>query len=88
MSAVRSRLVNLLDAHGAERDRVETLAPGLLHDAADCTMHLPVNIGNYTDFYAGIHHATNVGRILRPDNPLLPNYKHLPIAYHGRSRPH
>jgi fumarylacetoacetase len=83
--AVRSRLVNLFDAHGAERGRVEALAPGLLHDAADCTMHLPVNIGNYTDFYAGIHHATNVGRILRPDHPLLPNYKHVPIAYHGRA---
>jgi fumarylacetoacetase len=84
-SAVRSRLVNLLDAHGPERGRVEALAADLLHDATACTMQLPVNIGNYTDFYAGIHHATNVGRILRPDNPLLPNYKHVPIAYHGRA---
>jgi fumarylacetoacetase len=48
-------------------------------------MHLPASIGNYTDFYAGIHHATNVGKILRQDNPLLPNYKHVPIAYHGRA---
>jgi len=46
---------------------------------------LPLEIGDYTDFYAGIHHATNVGRILRPDNPLLPNYKWLPIGYHGRA---
>jgi fumarylacetoacetase len=83
--AVRSRLVNLLDAAGPERSGLESLASDLLHDAADCTMHLPVSIGNYTDFYAGIHHATNVGRILRPDNPLLPNYKHVPIAYHGRA---
>ena len=83
--AVRSRLVSLLDADGGERGRIEGVASDLLHDAADCTMHLPVNIGNYTDFYAGIHHATNVGRILRPDNPLLPNYKHVPIAYHGRA---
>ncbi|HYL22931.1 MAG TPA: fumarylacetoacetase [Burkholderiales bacterium] len=45
---------------------------------------LPVAIGDYSDFYAGIHHATNIGRILRPDNPLLPNYKWLPIGYHGR----
>ena len=41
--------------------------------------------GDYTDFYASIHHATNVGKMFRPDNPLLPNYKHVPIAYHGRS---
>lgn len=82
---VRSRLVNLLDAAGPERSRIESLASDLLHEAADCTMHLPVHIGDYTDFYAGIHHATNVGKILRPDNPLLPNYKHVPIAYHGRA---
>ena len=47
-------------------------------------LHLPARIGDYTDFYAGIHHATNTGRMLRPDNPLLPNYKYMPIAYHGR----
>ncbi len=48
-------------------------------------LFLPVAIGDYTDFYSGIHHATNVGKILRPDNPLLPNYKWVPIGYHGRS---
>ena len=48
-------------------------------------MLLPVKVGDYSDFYTGIHHATNVGRILRPDNPLLPNYKWVPIGYHGRS---
>lgn len=46
---------------------------------------LPASIGNYTDFYASIFHATNVGKLFRPDNPLLPNYKHIPIAYHGRA---
>jgi fumarylacetoacetase len=46
---------------------------------------LPVTIGDYSDFYAGIHHAMNIGRLLRPDNPLLPNYKWVPIGYHGRS---
>jgi fumarylacetoacetase len=46
---------------------------------------LPARIGDYTDFYASVHHATRVGRLLRPDQPLLPNYKWLPIAYHGRS---
>ena len=47
-------------------------------------MALPAQIGDYTDFYTSIHHATAVGRLLRPDNPLLPNYKWLPIGYHGR----
>ena len=51
---------------------------------ADCVMRLPAVVGDYTDFYASIHHATNMGRMFRPDNPLLPNYKHVPIAYHGR----
>ena len=48
-------------------------------------MYLPAHIGDYTDFYAGIHHAENVGRLFRPDNPLLPNYKWVPIGYHGRA---
>ncbi len=52
----------------------------------DATLHLPVKIGDYTDFYAGIHHAENVGRMFRPDgDPLLPNYKQMPVAYHGRA---
>src|SRR6185369_10699691 len=46
---------------------------------------LPCEIRDYTDFYASIHHATNVGRLFRPDNPLLPNYKWVPVAYHGRA---
>lgn len=48
-------------------------------------MHLPANIGDYTDFYASLHHATRVGKLFRPDNPLLPNYKYVPIGYHGRA---
>ena len=48
-------------------------------------MLLPATIGDYTDFYASVHHATNVGSMFRPDNPLLPNYKWLPVGYHGRS---
>ncbi len=47
-------------------------------------MALPCTIGDYTDFYTGIHHATTVGKLFRPDNPLLPNYKWVPIGYHGR----
>jgi fumarylacetoacetase len=52
---------------------------------AEVEYSLPASIGDYTDFYSSIHHATAVGRLLRPDNPLLPNYKWLPVAYHGRS---
>ncbi|MDB5459815.1 MAG: fumarylacetoacetase [Caulobacteraceae bacterium] len=78
--ALRRRLSALLcdDAH---RGAVEPL----LHDSGSCTLHLPAAIGDYTDFYVGIHHATNVGRLFRPDNPLLPNYKYVPIGYHGRA---
>jgi fumarylacetoacetase len=59
--------------------------PALLHEAGQCTLHLPATIGDYTDLYAGIHHATNVGRLFRPDSPLMPNYKYVPIGYHGRA---
>lgn len=51
----------------------------------ECEMFLPAEVGDYTDFYASVFHATNVGRLFRPDQPLLPNYKHVPIGYHGRS---
>ncbi|MBR0664959.1 fumarylacetoacetase [Roseomonas hellenica] len=79
--ALRARLSALLAEGSAERDA----AAACLHPAAGCTLHLPARIGDYTDFYVGIHHATNVGRVFRPDNPLLPNYKHVPIGYHGRA---
>ena len=52
---------------------------------ATVTMGLPCEIRDYTDFYVGIHHATSVGRLFRPDSPLLPNYKWVPIGYHGRA---
>src|SRR4051794_10158622 len=83
--ALRAALSDLLAADGAARPRVEPMAPVLLHKLIDCRLHLPARIGDYTDFFAGIHHATNTGRMLRPDSPLLPNYKHMPIGYHGRS---
>lgn len=56
-----------------------------LFPASECAMHMPFRVGDYTDFYVGIHHATNIGKQFRPDNPLLPNYKHVPIGYHGRA---
>ena len=79
--ALRARLSELLAEGSAERAKAEPC----LHAAADCTLHLPARIGDYTDFYVGIHHATNVGKLFRPDNPLLPNYKWVPIGYHGRA---
>jgi fumarylacetoacetase len=78
--ALRRLLSDLLCAE-AQRSAVE---PHLLAQA-DATMHLPCAIGDYTDFYVGIHHATNVGKQFRPDQPLLPNYKYVPIGYHGRA---
>jgi fumarylacetoacetase len=79
--ALRAAVSGIL-AKGA---RAEELAPTLLHEAAKCTMEVPVCVGDYTDFYAGIHHAVAVGKLFRPDAPLLPNYKHVPIGYHGRA---
>ena len=62
-----------------------SLLPADLVPQADAEYSLPAAIGDYTDFYASIHHATTVGRQFRPDNPLFPNYRWVPIAYHGRS---
>ena len=72
---LRQEWSNALEAGAVERP---------LYPQGECLMRLPVVVGDYTDFYASIHHATNVGRLFRPDNPLMPNYKHLPVAYHGR----
>jgi fumarylacetoacetase len=83
--ALRRRIGEILDADGRERARIEALRSRLLHRAADCRLELPGAIGDYTDFFAGIQHATNAGKLFRPDNPLLPNYKYLPIGYHGRA---
>jgi len=83
-SALRQRITALLDetsATSALRGQVARLLVPM-HEAV---MQLPCAIGDYSDFYASIHHATRVGKLFRPDNPLLPNYKHLPIGYHGRS---
>jgi fumarylacetoacetase len=79
--ALRARLSGVLAEGSAERARLEPC----LQPAERCMLHLPARIGDYTDFYVGIHHATNVGKVFRPDNPLLPNYKYVPIGYHGRA---
>jgi fumarylacetoacetase len=79
--ALRTRLVDLLVKGNPDQDKLASC----LHDAANCTLHRPAHIGDYTDFYVGIYHATNVGKLFRPSDPLLPNYKFVPIGYHGRA---
>ncbi len=79
---VRVRLQELL----TEGSPLAAKATEVLVPQTDATMHLPVRIGDYTDFYSSIEHATNVGKMFRdPDNALLPNWKHLPVGYHGRA---
>ncbi|MGZ4447484.1 MAG: fumarylacetoacetase [Nocardioides sp.] len=80
-TSVRQWLTGLLTDE-TERDLVE---PHLV-PLADVTLHLPVEVADYVDFYASLDHASNVGRIFRPDQePLLPNWRHLPVGYHGRA---
>jgi fumarylacetoacetase len=75
----RTAISDLLREDAPRQDR-------LLRQMAETTMLLPASIGDYTDFYASRHHATNVGRMFRPDGePLMPNWLHLPVGYHGRA---
>jgi fumarylacetoacetase len=83
--ALRRRVFALLAAGGEEQSKMQKLAGRLLHRARACTLHLPATIGNFTDFFAGIHHASNGGRRRDPSNPLNPNYKYVPVAYHSRA---
>ena len=83
--ALRKQVSALLATDGADRAKTEGLALRLLHRADQCTMHLPATIGEFTDFFAGIHHARNGGRRRDPNNPLNPNYKYVPVAYHSRA---
>ena len=83
LAALRSRVMALLDA--AADDSLRGLAGAALTPMRDTTFLKPVAPANFTDFYASIHHATRVGRLFRPDQPLLPNYKYVPIGYHGRA---
>ena len=80
-SALRDRLSQLLRLNGTQSPS----EANILVPMAEAELQLPVNIGDYTDFYASIFHATNVGKLFRPDNPLLANYKYVPVGYHGRA---
>jgi fumarylacetoacetase len=83
-SQLRERIGELLGTDERGRPHRSAVEP-LLTAMAEAELLLPAEIGNYTDFYASLHHALNVGRLFRPDQPLFPNYKHVPIAYHGRA---
>ena len=80
-SALRDRLSELL----RQNESQPPLETKILVPMTEAELLLPAKIGDYTDFYASICHATNVGKLFRPDNPLLPNYKYIPVGYHGRS---
>lgn len=81
----RESLTDLLREGSNTARRAQPLRGDFLFPIEQAILYLPVEIGDYSDFYASIHHATNVGKMFRPDNPLLPNYKYVPIGYHGRA---
>ncbi|OJV26207.1 MAG: fumarylacetoacetase [Bacteroidetes bacterium 37-13] len=82
---IRNRIIELLSEENTELQNDIALREQVFVNQSDATMLLPVQIPNYTDFYSSIEHATNVGKLFRPDNPLMPNWKHLPVGYHGRA---
>ncbi|HEV8176525.1 MAG TPA: fumarylacetoacetase [Gemmatimonadales bacterium] len=84
-SALRLQLSAFLAADSPAYQANPRLAERLLVPVTDAELFLPAQVGDYTDFYASVHHATNVGSMFRPDSPLLPNYKWVPIGYHGRA---
>ena len=85
LSEFRSRLSELLLGTPGDASAINPLPPGALVPMSEAEMRPPTDISDYTDFYASIYHATNVGKLFRPENPLLPNYKYVPIGYHGRA---
>jgi fumarylacetoacetase len=85
-AAVRERVYTLLRADTPDLRDDPALREKVLHDRETVTLHLPVEVGDYTDFYSSEHHARNVGTMFRgPENALKPNWKHLPVGYHGRA---
>ena len=85
LRTLRERLSALLEEARVETMRHRAALESALKPQSAVEMLVPAAIGDYTDFYASIFHATNVGKLFRPDNPLLPNYKYVPIGYHGRA---
>lgn len=84
-TAFRNQASRLLRADTPEGQRARRIGGDIIVSQAEVELTLPAAVGDYTDFYASVSHATNVGRLFRPDQPLLPNYKWVPIGYHGRA---
>ena len=84
-TSVRSEVSALLETDSPAYRRDPGVGNRILVPMAEAELFLPASIGDYSDFYASVYHATNVGSMFRPDNPLLPNYKWIPIGYHGRA---
>jgi fumarylacetoacetase len=84
-TALRRQASALLAADSPAYRANRRIGDHILVPMGEAELLLPVAVGDYTDFYASVHHATNVGSMFRPDNPLLPNYKWVPIGYHGRA---
>jgi fumarylacetoacetase len=82
---LRRRISELLRTPRPGSQNTQQLVRPMLLPISECVMMLPANIGDYTDFYASMNHAKNVGALFRPDSPLMPNYRHIPIGYHGRA---
>jgi fumarylacetoacetase len=82
---LRNRISDLLKEGNDELASIPDVYGKFIYPVSQVTMLLPVHPGDYTDFYSSEVHATNVGKMFRPDNPLLPNWKHIPVGYHGRS---
>jgi fumarylacetoacetase len=85
LAMLRAELQRFLNAATPAGQQTRRLRDKAVIKRDQAQIILPWGVGNYTDFYASVHHATNVGSMFRPDNPLLPNYKHIPIGYHGRA---
>jgi fumarylacetoacetase len=83
--ALRRQVFEILAEGGQMAGNGRAAAAQILHDANVCAMHLPAKSASFTDFFAGIHHATNGGRRRNPNDPLGPNYKYVPVAYHSRA---
>ena len=83
--ALRRQVFDLLAADGKNAGKARDIEQHVLHDAGQCALHLPAKSASFTDFFAGIHHATNGGRRRNPNDPLGPNYKYVPVAYHSRA---
>ncbi len=85
-NAVRHRIIELFTEGNTELQSNEAHRKDILKTQSSVKMLMPIRVGDYTDFYSSIDHATNIGKMIRdPENALMPNWKHIPVGYHGRA---